>query len=185
MLRELGVEFKEHVLNLLAGEQRSPSMLAMNPFGKAPVLKDGDVVLFESMAILNYLGEKYPDKNLVPPSGTLARARYDQWMSFCISELEQPLWRMAKHSFLLPEKLRSPQDIELAKMEFRQVASALDPLLEGEFMVENRFTAADIAMTYTLSWAQRAEQLNDFKNCVRYLENHMRRPAFPRHLYKN
>src|SRR5262245_40745760 len=138
MLKELGLEFQAHEVSFLKGEHRGPEMLAMNPFGKTPVLKDGNLVLFESTAILNYLGEKYPKAGLVPRSGTTERPYYDQWMSFCITELEQPLWRILKHTRLLPESSRSPEDVRLAKDEFAQTARVFDSQIGGQrFMVGN------------------------------------------------
>jgi glutathione S-transferase len=185
MLKELNVEFEEHVLNLLGGEQKTPPMLALNPFGKAPVFKDGAVTIFESTAIINYLGEKYPQAGLVPKSGTVERAHYDQWISFCVTELEQPLWRITKHKFIFSEGKRSPHDVDLAREEFDVLAAALDKELDRKkFMVGNRFTAADITMAYTLNWAKRFELINRRPNCLRYTSEMLARPSFPAHLYK-
>jgi glutathione S-transferase len=185
MLRELGKEFTEHSLKLLQGEQRTPKMLALNPFGKTPILRDGEFTLFESNAILNYLGEKYPESGLVPRSGTSERALCDQWMSFCISEIEQPLWRIARHTFLLPENRRIPQDIKLAREEFAQLATVLDTQIGSRpFIVGGRFTAADITLAFTLGWARNVELLTPHKHCVRYLEQMTARAAFPAHLFQ-
>jgi glutathione S-transferase len=65
-LQELGVDFESATVNMLAGEHRSPAFLKINPAGKLPVLVDGDLVLTESVAIVLYLAEKYPDKSLIP-----------------------------------------------------------------------------------------------------------------------
>jgi glutathione S-transferase len=185
MLKELNVEFKEHVLNLLGGEQKTPTMLALNPFGKAPVLKDGAVTIFESMAIINYLGEKYPESGLVPKSGTVDRAHYDQWISFCVADLEQPLWRITKHTFIFPEGKRSSNDVDLAREEFDVLSACLDKQIgQKKFMVSNRFTAADITMAYTLNWAKRLELINRRPNSLRYTSEMLARPSFPTHLYK-
>ena len=66
VLQELGVEFEVVTINMLKGENRSPEFLAVNPAGKLPVLVDGDLILTESVAIVLYLAEKYPDKQLIP-----------------------------------------------------------------------------------------------------------------------
>ena len=62
-LQELGVEFEAITVNLMAGEHRRPEFLKINPAGKLPVLVDGDTVLTESIAIVVYLAEKYPEKS--------------------------------------------------------------------------------------------------------------------------
>jgi glutathione S-transferase len=184
MLREMGKEFTPHVLNLMEGEHKTPKILELNPFGKTPILKDGKTVLFESTAILNYLGEKFPESGLVPKSGTVDRAHYDQWTSFCTTELEQPLWRITKHAMLLPEAKRIPQDIKLAKEDFTEMATVLDKLIgHRKFLVGDRFTAADITLAYTLGWARSTELLGPFANCQRYLQEMTARPAFPAQLF--
>jgi len=93
-LQELGVDFESIPVNLMAGEHRRPEFLEINPAGKVPVLVDGDLVLTESVAIVLYLAEKYPDKGLVP-TDLRARAQVNQWLLFAVTELEQPLWRVS------------------------------------------------------------------------------------------
>ena len=71
----------------------APAFLEINPAGKLPVLVDGDAVLTESIAIVLYLGEKYPERGLLP-TGRGQRAEVDRWILFAATELEQPLWRI-------------------------------------------------------------------------------------------
>jgi glutathione S-transferase len=184
MLNELGLKFEPRTINFQEDELQSPKFLSMNPFGKVPVYKDDQITLFESTAILNYLGEKHPDSGLVPKSGTVDRALYDQWMSFCISELEQPLWRIAKHAHLLPENKRIPAVIPHAKEEFMDIAKIFCQQLGArKFMVANRFTAVDITLAWTLNIARQVDIL-PFGDLNRYLDELMARPAFPKHLYE-
>jgi len=98
-LRELCVEFEFVNVNLMAGENRHPEFLALNPAGKVPVLVDGEFVLTESVAMVLYLAEKYPEKNLLP-AGVELRAQVNRWLMFTATELEQPLWRISKHTAL-------------------------------------------------------------------------------------
>jgi glutathione S-transferase len=185
MLKELGLEFKEHPVNLQKGEQFQPEILALNPFGKLPAFKDADVVLFESTAIINYLGDKHPESEILPRAGTLQRALCDQWVSFCTTELEQPLWRITKHKRLLPEAKRSPADIELATSDFHTLAKIFEQKLGSKkYIVGDRFSTADITVAYTLSWARALQLLGPYENCQRYLTEMTARPALPQHLYK-
>jgi glutathione S-transferase len=89
-LRELDVEFEFLSVDPTKGELRRPEFLAVNPAGKLPVLVDGDSILTESVAIVLYLAEKYPEKGLLP-SGLQARAEVYRWLLFSATELEQPL----------------------------------------------------------------------------------------------
>lgn len=90
MLQELEVPFEAITVDMLRGEHRSPWFLAINPAGKLPALIDGDLVLTESMAIVPYLGEKYPGSGLIP-TVLSERARFNSWIMFTATELEQPL----------------------------------------------------------------------------------------------
>ncbi|HWO13666.1 MAG TPA: glutathione S-transferase N-terminal domain-containing protein, partial [Polyangiaceae bacterium] len=89
-LRELDIPCELVTVNLLAGENRDPEFLRLNPAGKLPVLVDGDVVLTESVAIVLYLAEKYPHKGLIP-TDLAERAQVYRWLLFTATELEQPL----------------------------------------------------------------------------------------------
>ena len=113
-LKELDADFEFVPVNLLAGEQQHPDFLGLNPAGKIPVLVDGDVVVPESAAIVLYLAEKYREKGLLP-ADLKARAQVYRWLMFAVTELEQPLWRITRHSMLYPEDKRLPQDIALAR----------------------------------------------------------------------
>src|SRR5947209_19190570 len=96
-LRELDVPFEFINVDPTKGEHRRPGFLSLNPAGKLPVLVDGDFVLTESVAIVLYLAVKYPAKGLLP-GGLRARAEVNRWLLFSATELEQPLWRIARHT---------------------------------------------------------------------------------------
>src|SRR5687768_13516654 len=108
-LQELGVPFESVVVRLTKDEHKRPEFLAINPAGKLPVLVDGHLVLTESAAIVRYLAEKFPEKQLLP-TALQQRAQADRWMMFAVTELEQPLWRIARHTFLYPEAQRLAAD---------------------------------------------------------------------------
>ncbi|MBV9498608.1 MAG: glutathione S-transferase [Acidobacteriaceae bacterium] len=116
-LQELGVEFEAVTVNLVLGEHRRPEFLKINPAGKLPVLVDGDTVLTESIAIVTYLAEKYPEKKLIPTE-LPQKAQAYRWLLFAATELEQPLWRITRHTNLYPEAKRLPADVVLAREDF-------------------------------------------------------------------
>jgi len=153
-LEEVGAEYDYVKVDLMKGEGRKPEFLAINPFGKVPALIDGALVITESAAILTYIGEKFPDSNLVPTTNP-ARAAYFQWVAFTISELEQPLWTLAKHRYALPENLRVPAIEPTALWEFARAAGVLHQYMQGrEYVAGGHFSGADIMVGHTLSWAR-------------------------------
>jgi glutathione S-transferase len=181
-LQELGIPFETKRVSVMKGENRAPEFLAINPFGKLPALVDGDLTLFESAAICTYLADKHAEKGLIPTVGTRERAIYDQWVSFAISELEQPLWRITRHKYGYPEPKRSQTDIELAKEDFHSTARTFEPLVK-EHLVGDRFTVADIMVTYVLKWAEMFGLMGEHAGLRAYMEKHAARPAFPKELY--
>lgn len=175
-LQELGVEFEAVKINLLAGEASSPEFLRLNPAAKLPVLVDGDQALTESVAIVLYLAEKYPDGGLLPKNLS-DRAQAYRWLLFTATELEQPLWRMARHSFLYPEEKRSPADIQLAREDFRPMVEVMDRHMQGRsYVVGDSVTVADFVLAYTLDWANEETLLEDFTTLKQYMERMYRRP---------
>jgi glutathione S-transferase len=186
--RELDIPFEPIIVSIQKGETRTPEFLAKNPFAKIPVLEDGDLRLRESTAICTYLAEKRPDAPLLPKVGTPERALVQQWVSFAVADLEQPLWRAMKHRFFYPENMRIPGEIENAHADFKALATTLDRELRGDYAVGGKFTLADITLAYTLKWSRieriiGADLLADFPRLNAYVEKHAARPAFPRELY--
>src|SRR5690242_12927311 len=129
-LQELAVDFESVRVNLPLGEHQQPQFLKVNPAGKIPVLVDGDLVLTESMAIVLYLAEKYSDTGLLP-AGVAERAQVNRWLLFAATELEQPLWRIARHTMIYPEEERLPQDVAIASREFKEMAAVLAEHMKG------------------------------------------------------
>jgi glutathione S-transferase len=81
---------------------------------------------------------------------------------FAVTELEQPLWRISKHTALYPEDKRLPADIVLAREEFLAMAAILDSHLEGRrFIVGDSFTVADCVTAYLVDWANEFHLIDD------------------------
>ena len=178
-LQELGVDFEAIPVNLAAGEHRRPEFLAINPAGKLPVLVDRDIVLTESVAIALYLAEKYRDRGFLPID-VCERAEVYRWCLFAATELEQPLWRIAKHTVIFPEEQRIPADVALAEREFQPMAIVLDRHMEGrEFVVGQSATVADFVTAYTLDWANERNLLDEMPNLRAYMERMYDRPRAP------
>jgi len=155
-LEELELDYRIHSLDLKGGEGRSPEYLAIHPDGKAPALIDGDLTLFESSAICRYLAAR--QGRLVPHS-LAGQAHLDQWLSFFTTELEQPLWTLAKHSFALPEEQRCEAIKQTAEWEFQRALGALQRRFDGQgWLLEDEFSIADIFLAQILNWAHLAHQ---------------------------
>jgi glutathione S-transferase len=178
MLEELGEAYDYRHVAISKGEGRQASHLGINPGGKVPVLKDGDLTLTESAAILTYLAEKFPDKELIPAQGTNDRGLFHQWSYFAVCELEQPLWTMAKHRFAIPEKHRVPAVLQTAQWEFDVALKLLSQGLgENKYILGEKFSAADILIGHTLNWASVFGMRFEQENINAYRKRLNARPA--------
>ncbi len=165
-----------------ADSAKHPSYLALNVQGKVPTLVDGELVLTESIAILNYIARCAPDSGLLPKMSTPAYAKLDELTCFILAELEQPLWSKGKHMFALPEEYRIPAMFETAKFEFGKAVSTLDHLLgrdDREYAVGNSFCMVDILLAHTFNWAIRFE-FDVPQRFVALRDRHYQRPAAER-----
>jgi glutathione S-transferase len=181
-LKELGADFEFEVVNLLAGEHQRPEFLRLNPAGKVPVLVDGDLVIPESAAIVLYLAEKYPESKLLP-ADLKTRAQVYRWVMFAMTELEQPLWRITRHTFVLPEEKRVPQDVPLAREDFARMATVLERHMEGRtFIVSDAITAADCVTAYLMDWANEQRLLEGKPNLQAYLKRMYDRATAPQRI---
>lgn len=176
LLNELDVDCEIIGLNPM---DHNAEFLALNPAGKLPVLVDGNVVLTESAAIPLYLAEKYPEKELIP-SGLADRAQMYRWIFFLVTEIEQPLWRIALNTAIYSERDRVPSDIKNATRDCKKMAAVFEKhMADRDFVAGDRLSVADFIAAYTLDWANEAEMLGESPRLRSYLETMYARPTAP------
>lgn len=149
-LLECGLEFEYvHV----DPENLEPGYETLNSQIKVPTLTDGDLVLTESAAIVNYAGVK---SGKLIPTDLEGSARYDNFCYFIMTDLEQPLWTIGKHMRLLPEEHRVEGAVKTAGYEFAKSQAALQALWKNQtFALGDEFTLADVLLGQTINWAER------------------------------
>ena len=156
-LEEAGATYEYVEVDVMRGQGREPWFLKVNPAGKVPVLDDDGTIITESAAVCMHLAEKYPESRLLPPPRTAERTECYKWTSYILTELDAPLWTIAKHRFGLPKERRVPAVIDTAGWE---VAVALKILASGigdhPYLVGSSLTVADILAGHTLLWAKSA-----------------------------
>jgi glutathione S-transferase len=182
LLEEIGAPYECVRMSLQNGDQRKPDYLKINPNGTVPALVDGEVRLFESAAICQYLADKFPDKRLAPPVGTPARGYYYQWIHFAMSAIEPPLLTIFLHTVMKPEAERIPQLVGPAREQLRAALGVLEQALSGRtFLLGDEFTTADVMVASTLAWAQMLGLMDaGAPTTAAYLGRLMGRPAFQR-----
>ena len=182
MLRELDLDFEYVQVDPTKGEHHRPEFLAVNPTGKVPVLVDDNLVLSESVAIVLYLAEKYPQKGFLP-ADLRARAEVYRWLLFTVTELEQPVWRIARHTHQYPIEKRLPAEILLARQDFLDMAAVMEKHLETRrVLVGENVTVADFVAAYTLDMASVVDLLAALPNLRAYMERLYARPKAPQRI---
>jgi len=173
---ELGIDLETHTVDLRAGEQRSPEYRALNPNGKVPTLVDGDMVLWESNAILCYLASK-KDTELWPNSPK----RYDilRWMFWDANHLNQATNELFGQKFFSRGN-PDTKKIESATKQFRKHATVLDEqLAKGEFVTGETLTLADFVVGLNFGYARALElPLDGLDNVARWWSTLTKRESF-------
>ncbi|AXR07525.1 glutathione S-transferase family protein [Salinimonas sediminis] len=178
-LEEIGLEYHYKLVDLFSGAHRHPDYLALTPTGKIPLLSTPQGHLSESAAIVTYLGENHAYHELIAPIGSSERALYQQMMCFMITELEQPLWNIVKHDFILPEHHRLAQMQQVATFEFERAISEFSTLLGTKDYVSGpMFSMADIVAGQLLAWADESKLALPHDNVQAYKERVLSRQAF-------
>lgn len=147
MLEEIGQPYRTELLEY-GTTMKSPEYLAINPMGKVPAIRHGDVVVTECAAICAYLADAFPDAGLAPAPGDPLRGPYFRWMFFAAGPLEASTTNKAL-GFEVPEDRKQMAGYG----DLADVMNALDGLLSGQdYVVGDRFTAADVYLGSQIGW---------------------------------
>jgi glutathione S-transferase len=187
-LEELGLPYEKKRLRRDEGENRTPTFLAISPMGSVPALVDDGVPIFESLAILIHLGERYGiEKGLWPKLGTPQAGEALSWTVWSTGELGPVRTQVMLHTmespYSLPKELRSPAIADWNKKNYYQRMTVLGRRLEGrEWLVGDGFSFADLASSLWVNSAQTMFGLSlaDYPNVAAWAVRCTSRPAFKR-----
>jgi glutathione S-transferase len=149
---ELGVVFDHVPVDLLQGESRSPAFLKRNPMGRVPVLEDGDLVLWESTAILRYLAAG----TALIPKDPRAAADVDRWIAWQLAHLHPAMSKVAFERIVKRLTRQGPPDqalIDAGTAEFAAMSAILDGALADREFVAGSLSIADFALAAHYSLA--------------------------------
>ncbi|EKS34910.1 MAG: glutathione S-transferase [Afipia broomeae] len=174
LMEETGQPYERVLTDISTGAQKTPEFLAVNPMGKVPALKDGDVSIAEASAICAYVADCYPEAKLAPPIGDPRRGKYLQWLFFSPGCIEPALIQIFT-------KLDVPSSTA-AWGSATQVFDVLDAALEkGPYLLGETFSAADIMIGSGLNFAVRLfKMVPPRPSFDRYIDACAARPAFQR-----
>jgi glutathione S-transferase len=176
LLEELGLDYQLVRYQRDAAFRAPPSLEAIHPLGKAPVIQDGDLVLAESSTILAYVNERHGGGRFSPPVGSDAAAIHDEWLQYVEGSAAFPVMMTLIGGMTggLPEGLQTFVGPSVAKT-MAYIASGATP---GPYLMGEAFTLADIQMSYLLVMAERVGLLEAYPTIAAYLKRLEARPAF-------
>lgn len=171
MLEELGEPYQIEWVEF-GRDMKQADYLKINPMGKVPALKHGEAIVTETPAILTYLADAFPEKGLIPPQGSAARANFYRWLFFAAGPLEQATvasclgWEAPR---LTP--MGTPGRGFIGYGNLKLTLDAIEQhLSEHTFICGNQFTAADIYLASHLAFG------------INYTKAYASRPAFDSYL---
>ncbi|NVB77890.1 MAG: glutathione S-transferase family protein [Kofleriaceae bacterium] len=172
-LEELGEPYKLEWVDIQKGGQKTPEFLAMNPMGKLPTLKDGDVVVTENAAICLYLADRYAIGRLAPRLDDPKRATYLRWSLFAPSVIEPgSLAKLSKWEF---------KPGQAGWGDHESMIRAMESALEGrDYILGSEFSMADVIFGGTLNYMLRFNMIEPRPLFTAYSERLRQRPAFQR-----
>jgi glutathione S-transferase len=178
MLEEVGVEYELRWVDIMAGEQKAPELLALNPMGKLPVLTDGDVVVTESAAIGLYLADRYAYGRLAPKVDDPARGTYLRWSLFAPSVVEPgSMAKLAGWTVQEGQAGWGSHDAMLTAME--------SAIADRTFILGDTFSMADVIFGGTLRYMLMVKMIEPRPAFTAYAERLGERPALQRATERN
>ena len=177
-LEEAGLPYSEHVIG--PQDQQSQDYRRLQPFGQVPAYQEGDLMLFESAAIVHHVAQR---SEKLMPADSASRARVTAWMFAAMNSIEPFVANIGLIDFAYPQeewaKLRRPGALEFVQKRLQELATALGThsYLEGD-----RFTAADILMTTVLRQLRHTDVVAKIPVLESYRLRCEARPAFQRAL---
>lgn len=170
-LEEAGLDYRVRLLD----QQRPPEYLLEQPFDQVPVFRDGEVHIFESGAIVQYIGET--DERLLPrdPQG---RYRAIQWTYAALNSVEPALMNLLLIDIFFTgeewAKLRRPGAIDFARLKLKRISDWLG----DKDWLEGRFTIGDLLMVTVLRFVRHTNLVAEFPSLAAYIARGEARPAF-------
>jgi glutathione S-transferase len=173
LLEETGAPYD--LTEITGAQRRSEEHLQRHPLGRVPALELADgSTMFESAAICLQLADLNPDAGLIGPVGSAERGLAYQWVLFAVSELEAPLFRWIGE---LGEGITDSP----AQARFAAAAAAMQSALEQRaWLVDDRFSVADVMCASVLQGANSRELLRPWTGLEAYVRRSEARPAYAR-----
>jgi len=179
MLEEMGLPYEVRPVAFLERD-KDQEFVELNPAGFLPVMKDGDTVLIESAAMMEYVAARYGPTPLVPGPTDETYPAYLQYVHFGEASLAAPLMIIPYSLYFAPSEHRDNYGIEIARQIFRRRLPLVERrLAQSPYMAGDVFTAADISVAYAVSISKWCKAVESYSPAVAdYMQRVEARPAY-------
>ncbi|MBT5052889.1 MAG: glutathione S-transferase family protein [Gammaproteobacteria bacterium] len=179
LLEELALPYELNRMDFHPKDLKSDAHRARHPLGRVPVLDDGDISLFESGAIVEYILERHKNGGLKPEVASPLFPEYLQWFHYCEGMVMPPINTIVVQTILLPPDRRDEKVLAQAQ---RLLTKALEPVndaLAGRDYLIGDFSGADIMLGHACFMSQRSGCVTDeMTQLLAYIARVSARPAF-------
>jgi len=179
LLEELNLPYDLNRMDFHPKDLKSAEHRARHPLGRVPVLDDGDVRIFESGAIVEYVLERHRRGGLKPAVDAPEFPAYLQWFHYCEGMVMPPINTIVVHTLLLPPDRRDATVLGQARRLLTKALAPVDETLDDKNYLIGPFSAADIMLGHACFMSNRLGCVPDeLANLRAYVERISARPAF-------
>jgi len=179
LLEELGLPYEINKMAFHPKDLKSDEHRPRHPLGRVPVLDDGDVSIFESGAIIEYVIERHKNGGLKPDVSAPEFPEYLQWFHYCEGMVMPPINTIVVQTILLPEDRRDMTALGQAQRLLTKSLAPVETALTGRDYLIGDFSAADLMLGHACFMANRNGCVSDeMNNMRRYISHIESRSAF-------
>ena len=179
LLEELGLPYDINKMAFHPQDLKSDEHRSRHPLGRVPVLEDGEISIYESGAIVEYIIERHKNGGLKPEVASDLYPMFLQWFHYCDGMVMPPINTISVQTILLPEDRRDQTALGQAQRLLSKALAPVEENLEGKDYLIGDFSAADIMLGHSCFMSNRLGCVTDeMTNLKAYVERIQQRPAF-------
>jgi glutathione S-transferase len=179
LLEELGLEYEVNIMPFSKEGLKSEEHRSRHALGRVPVLEDGDISIFESGAIIEYILARHKDGGLKPDVNSPEFPHYLQWFHYCEGMVMPPMNQIVVQTILLPPDRRDENVLLQAQKLLSKALAPVNEALAGKDYLVGDFSAADLMLGHSCFMANRLGCVSDeMANIKAYVAKIEARPAF-------
>ena len=179
LLEELGLEYDLNRMDFHPKDLKSDAHRERHPLGRVPVLDDGDVRIWESGAIVEYVVARYSDGALKPAVDSPLFPQYLQWFHYCEGMVMPPMNTIVVQTILLPPERQNKEALDQATRLLTRALAPINEALDGKDYLIGDFSAADVMLGHSCFMSNRFGCVGEELTHLRaYVERIEARPCF-------